>query len=355
MSGVRRSGRISKQLPILLLGTDTSGRVFSEQTHTLVLSRHGAGVVARNKFAPDEVLTLRLLDSGREADVRLVGQLGEHPNGKVYGVAFCDPDLDFWQIEFPPAAEYLPALAAVDLECCFCGEVASGRQTEIESDVFLATRLILRFCKICGQTTSWKLASKKEVPPPARSTSSDPRPEPAPLFPNAPAAALAPSSSAYASATILPEIVSSSAYAGGAIGAQSVAATTLVTEPPSATKTEALPPPAFSGGGKANRRRHVRTRVNFTACVRVNHLHEEIVECDNISKGGLCFRSQKRYEENAAIEVAVPYSPGQPAIFTPARVRRVEELPALNLFRYGVAYATSSPEPSKRGVTYARS
>lgn len=84
MSGVRRSGRISKQLPILLLGTDTSGRVFSEETRTLVLSRHGAGIVARNKFAPDEVLTLRLLDSGREAEIRLVGQLGEHPRGKVY-------------------------------------------------------------------------------------------------------------------------------------------------------------------------------------------------------------------------------------------------------------------------------
>ena len=73
--------------------------------------------------------------------------------------------------------------------------------------------------------------------------------------------------------------------------------------------------------------------------MRANRLHEEVVECDNISKGGLSFRSRKRYQENAEIEVAVPYSPGQPAIFVPAQIRRVEELPALGLFRYGVAYS----------------
>lgn len=339
MSGVRRSGRISKQLPILLLGTDTSGRVFSEETHTLVLSRHGAGIVARNKFAPDEVLTLRLLDSSREAEVRLVGQLGDHPHGRVYGVAFCDPDLDFWQIEFPPAPDYLPALAAVDVECCFCGEQASGRQTEIESDVFLATRLILRFCKTCGQTTSWRLATKKIVPQqqPAITSSKPQDPLPPAIEPSS----LPTSRSVYVSSPIYADVVSTSAYASGRIAAEAVAATTLTAEPQPAPQTATPPPPAFSGGGKANRRRHVRTRVSFTACVRVNHLHEDIVECDNISKGGLCFRSQKRYEEDAAIEVAVPYSPGQPAIFTPARIRRVEEIPALHLFRYGAAYAKS--------------
>ena len=99
MAHVRRSGRISRQVPIILLGTDTAGRVFSEETHTLVLSLHGAGIRSRNKFAPDEVLTMRLADSGRETDIRLVGRLGR---GNVFGITFCDPNLDFWQIEFPP-------------------------------------------------------------------------------------------------------------------------------------------------------------------------------------------------------------------------------------------------------------
>src|SRR5262249_49917643 len=110
---------------------------------------------------------------------------------------------------------------------------------------------------------------------------------------------------------------------------------------PVATTTQAAPTqplPAFSGGGKPNRRRHVRTRVTFTACIRHSAADEEIVECDNVSKGGLCFRSRKRYDENAPIDIAAPYDPGQPAFFVPAHIKRTEEPPAAGLFRYGVAY-----------------
>ncbi|HLK03437.1 MAG TPA: PilZ domain-containing protein [Candidatus Acidoferrum sp.] len=340
MAGVRRSGRISKRVPILLLGTDTSGRVFSEETQTLVLSRHGAGLLSRNKFAPDEVLTLRIVESGREADIRLVGKLGDDPRGNVYGVAFCNPDLDFWQIEFPPAADYTPERKFVDLECCFCDQRLSVEQTEIESDVFLASQMVLRFCQVCGQTTSWKLAKGKPSPPPAPKPSRpfDPPaqisiapPAPPSFAPQVPA----PQRSAYAASSVLDEIVPAAFLPEPT--PVPVATAVAIQEPPAAPSPAPLP--AFSGGGQPNRRRHVRTRVHFTACVRLNHANEEIVECDNISKGGLCFRSRKRYEDNAAIEVAVPFSPGQPAIFTPARIRRVEELPSLNLFRYGVAYA----------------
>ena len=35
---MRRSGRLLKSLPILLIGSDAEGRVFSENTHTVVLS-----------------------------------------------------------------------------------------------------------------------------------------------------------------------------------------------------------------------------------------------------------------------------------------------------------------------------
>jgi len=37
---------------------------------------------------------MRLADSGRETDIRLVGRLGEDRSGNVYGVAFCDPNLE---------------------------------------------------------------------------------------------------------------------------------------------------------------------------------------------------------------------------------------------------------------------
>jgi len=336
MAGVRRSGRISKQVPILLLGTDTSGRVLSEETHTLVLSLHGAGIRSRNKFAPDEVLTMRLVESGREAEIKLVGRLGEDARSYVYGVAFCDDNLDFWQIEFPPASGPHPRAPGVDLECCFCNERIQVQQNEIESDVLLTSQTVLRYCQSCGQTTAWK---RSTGPPPS------PRPKPNPpsipvqpaevtsaFTSPAPAVVSAPTApqSAYARSVALDELVPAAAvpqtYVAPAVASKQV------TSP-------ATPPPSFAPGGKKNMRRHVRTRVNFTACVRLNASSEEIVECENISKGGLCFHSRKRYEEDASIEVAVPYYPGQPSVFVRATIRRVEELPALNLFRYGVAYA----------------
>jgi hypothetical protein len=90
----------------------------------------------------------------------------------------------------------------------------------------------------------------------------------------------------------------------------------------------------------ANRRRDVRTRVSFTACIRqVGTTGEEIVECDNISKGGFSFRGRKAYAENSAIEVAVPYSPGGHAIFVAAVIRHVETIDSGNLFRCGASYS----------------
>ena len=349
MTRVRRSGRISKEVPILLLGTDTSGRVFSEQTHTLVLSSHGAGILSRHRFAQDEVLTMRLRDSGREADIRLVGRLGEDSRGYVYGVAFCDPALDFWQMDFPPPSPYLPA-ANTALECDICGSCDLVEQSEVESDVFLVSQSILRFCDSCGQTTPWKQATGDVTAKPAKNgepakihppletkdgaaagsaqITAPPASDTAPVF-----APVMPEPSAYGSG-ISEELVTVPFFPLQPGGAS--AAVAVQTPPPKAKPAAA---PAFSAGGKPNRRRHVRSRVHFTACVRVNQPGDDVVECDNVSKGGLCFRSRKSYAEGAEIEVAVPYSPGQPAIFVPAQIRRVEELPTPGMFRYGAAYA----------------
>ena len=47
------------------------------------------------KLTPDELLTIRSIDTGEEAAIRLVGYLGELEGGFVYGVAFQDSSLDF--------------------------------------------------------------------------------------------------------------------------------------------------------------------------------------------------------------------------------------------------------------------
>lgn len=163
MGGVRRSGRIKKEVPILLLGTDTSWRVFAEETLTVVLSRHGAGIISTQRLAPDEILTLRLLGTSKEAEVRLVGQMGQETRGYTYGLAFVNPNLDFWQMEFPPPSSWSPEIDE-PLECSLCHTRELVHQSEIEADVYAIAK-----GSSCGTSTLWRHATGECTPRPASS------------------------------------------------------------------------------------------------------------------------------------------------------------------------------------------
>ncbi len=303
----RRSGRISRQVSILLLGTDTYGRVFSEETITLVLSRYGAGILSRYRLAPDETLTVRLDGSDKEAEVRLVGHIGQRDGAFVYGIAFRHPEVDFWKVEFPQE----PTVTVPDLafECEICRTRQVIEQRDIEADVYAVNDSILHHCEECGCSTSWRRAAPEAVAS-------------VPAVPASPAQAVA------EAARDLPEPVLITT-------GTAVAATAF--EPIKAGSNSTI---GQSAGRRENRRAHVRTKVTFTACLRYAS-SDEIVECDNVSKGGLCFRSRRHYPANESIEIAAPYSVGEQAIFVSAVIRRAEELPS-GLFRYGVEYAKSS-------------
>jgi len=361
----RRSGRIAKEIPISLLGTDTTGKVFSEQTKTVVLSRHGAGILSRYAFAPDEVLTLRLTDSSKEAEVRLVGQIGGEPGRHVYGVAFVDPALEFWPIEFPPPEPDEPSVRRMSLECSLCQSRENVEQSAIEQDVYSVNGSVLRYCQRCCTSTPWKKAIG-EAASPVGSIPSAPPDSPSdanlaqPLVPQFPL--LRPPGQvrdtahcANSTPHLQPaaSVSSASAYSGSF--SQELLTAAAVIEPPRHVAVPpALPAPASedsslrpmdANGRRVNRRKHMRVRVNFSACVRHPAHSDEIVECENISKGGLCFHSRTQYAVGSQIEVAAPYSPGEAALFVPAQIRRVEPIPGSDIHRYGVAYlGASSPQ-----------
>ena len=349
MHPMRRSGRIARELPILLLGTDTLGRVFAEPTTTVVLSRHGAGILSSHRFSPEEPLTIRLLapHSGahgvsprvlREADIRVVGQMGDRQGLYVYGVEFLDPRVDFWQIEFPPPEEFAAEPARIALQCSFCDERDSLRQNDIEADVFAVSGFVLRYCATCGMSTPWKLADPPDNPVGPHPAEAGVETSEAPPQSVASLPPFLPASSSPSPAPPEP----ASAYSAD-FAAPKAAAGVAPAPPPSLQPPEPLKPLR-----RENRRQHVRTRVGFTACIRHVAAGDEVVECENISKGGLCFRSRKRYPKDAPIEVAAPYSPGSPAIFLPACIKHVQEIPASGLFRYGVMYVKE-----KKGTTSA--
>jgi PilZ domain-containing protein len=86
------------------------------------------------------------------------------------------------------------------------------------------------------------------------------------------------------------------------------------------------------------RRKRARVKTRVLACIRRRGFEEEIAVCEDLSKGGLSFRSRNQYGEGTRVEVAVPFTPGSGAIFVPVRIVFSVALPSAGLFKHGAAY-----------------
>jgi len=86
------------------------------------------------------------------------------------------------------------------------------------------------------------------------------------------------------------------------------------------------------------RRNRTRVKARVLACIRQRGFQEEVVVCEDLSKGGVSFRSRNQYPEGSRVEVAVPYTPGAGAIFVPIRIVFSQPIASAGLFRHGAAY-----------------
>ena len=283
-----------------MVGSDMEGKMFSEQTKTVLLSRHGAGIVSQYALYAEQELILRRLDTNKEAEIRVVGQLGSDGKMYTYGVAFLDPEMDLWGIKFPGMTDSEKVASRVLLQCSSCKTRETVEQSDLESDVYLVNEGIVRSCKKCGSSTFWKQATDDE------------------------------------SSELVPVGTISTLEFGEKEGS--------VATPPTAPPTDVPEPaPAAKVPGRVeNRRKHIRTKVSFKACIRSYTFGDDIVTCEDISRGGLRFKSRKAYVPKTDIEVAVPYSPGAQSIFVRAQIVHVEELKEERRYRCGVCYAAKS-------------
>lgn len=95
----------------------------------------------------------------------------------------------------------------------------------------------------------------------------------------------------------------------------------------------------------------MRAKVNYFACMHSEAFGHDIVTCIDMSRGGLGFRTKNPYVISVELRIAVPFSPespNAPAIFVPARVVNITELPDRKLFRCGVMFL---PEPGAQAHT----
>jgi PilZ domain len=320
---LRRSSRIPKELAILLTGSDMDGKGFSEMTKTVLLSRHGAGILSTYKLSAEQEIIIRYLDTNKEAVVRVVGGIGSEGELYTYGVAFADhSNIDFWGIDFAPVSEREKDARRVLLECGSCKERETVEHSDVESDVLIINEGIVRYCKQCADSTLWRRAA--EVDEPSELTEGH-------VFQEGAGREVGRSSAG--AATTVTTVATLPAPSVQTSPQVTLAGSNAQTSPPQAAPSAPKPAAPID-----NRRKHPRTKVSYKACIRRSGFTDDVVTCEDMSKGGICFKSRKQYFARTNIEVAVPYAPGGNAIFVPAEIAWVVEITKDKLYKCGVAY-----------------
>lgn len=271
----RRSDRIAMAMTIRVSGADEAGQKFDLEARTVTLSRHGATIVLKQNLKPDQEVKVRHPRRDKEAMFRVVGRIGGESEGFVYGVAQLDPAVDLWGIGFPPVADSKRVVGRLLMECSKCMVQEVAYLNELEIQVFQANQSVTRPCEKCRAATLWK-GARTETPSPGAAPSGPTAGAPEPTL---------------------------------------------------------MPQPSTVG-----RRRNTRVNARLLACIRQQGFSDEVVMTENMSRGGLCFRSTKAYVQGSPIEVAVPFAAGGANIFVAARVAHTMQKPGDNILRVGVYY-----------------
>jgi hypothetical protein len=279
---LRRSDRVSLTLLLEASGTDSHGKAFTDPTRTLLINLTGAVIVLDRELKTDQQIRLKRkspIEAHREGDVRVVGQFGREKDGFLYGVEILDTQKDLWGVEFPAIANSEEAVARMLLECSYCRGREVAYLNELDLRGFETNRGIARHCKVCGVPSIWTQAPHEDEKK-LNSRASRMRRD---------------------SKDVLPE------------------------------------------GGEQRERQRMRMKTRLTACIRQTGADDELAVCEDISPIGMCFRSKRRFDQDASIEVAVPYAPDSANIFMSARIVYSEEIPKAGLFRHGTEYRRVGP------------
>ncbi|MGA8145028.1 MAG: PilZ domain-containing protein [Candidatus Acidiferrales bacterium] len=281
---LRRSDRVSLTLLLEASGTDSHGNAFADPTRTLSINQTGAVIVLGRELKTDQQIHLKRkspIESHREADVRVVGQFGREKDGFLYGVEILDAQNDLWGVEFPPIANSEEAVARMLLECSYCRGREVAYLNELDLRGFETNRGIARHCKVCGVPSIWTQAPHEDEK----------------------------------------KLTSRAARARRELKG------------------------ALPARGEQRERQRMRMKTRLTACIRQAGADDELAVCEDISPVGMCFRSKRRFDADASIDVAVPYAPDSANIFLPARIIYSEEMPKAGLFRHGTEYRRLGLKP----------
>jgi len=281
VSQVRRSDRIEIAMDVELIGMDlTRGQTFCIKTHTLTVSRHGGAILLNRALPIDEEVMLRCLSTNEEAKARVVGLFPAIGEGMVYGLAFTNPTVNPWRIEFPSLAADDDGLVRMPLACGRCKNKEVSHLTEIEIELFAANRSLHKFCKACSVTAIWERVAPDDL---RRSEKQQ-----------------------------VEQAVSNVAHGN-------------------------------------NRRKHQRVRANVLACIRQSGVEDVVATCDDLSRGGIRFRTSRCFDLDRILQVAVPYSAEGANIFVSARIAHIHR--SSDGFVIGLSYV--SPGSAQKAASHS--
>jgi hypothetical protein len=100
---VRRSTRLSRQIPIVITSLDPA-HIFSGKYETTVVNAHGCGVILPERLEKETPVVVELISNGRSKKGRIVLTISVVEGVSwLLGLEFDTPSGIFWEIENPPA------------------------------------------------------------------------------------------------------------------------------------------------------------------------------------------------------------------------------------------------------------
>ena len=92
------------------------------------------------------------------------------------------------------------------------------------------------------------------------------------------------------------------------------------------------------------KRKHRRLKMETNGCIREPGLEDTLVAIVDVSRGGVKFRTTKKYYAHKWLEIAVPYTRSAANIFVPARITWTKYGKPGDIHEYGLAYVKQSKQ-----------
>jgi hypothetical protein len=99
---MRRSPRVSIDMPVEVVGQSVNGKGFRQETRTTAVNAHGAHLVLATTTEIELSVIVKNKKTGAEVECRVVYQKRMDSGKAELGIEFVDPQPRFWGIAFPP-------------------------------------------------------------------------------------------------------------------------------------------------------------------------------------------------------------------------------------------------------------